>query len=95
MRITLTREDIKTHAAALKRIEELEGWGKGANSAYRMLSLRQLNSQTVTPVKCGQSCTNRDKGHHEEAIFRKHMDAAIDEALAYWRKQAGLGDDNE
>ena len=92
MKIQITREDIKQHAAALRRLEELESWHTGIGAAHRVLNLGHLNSQFTTRVKCGHCCTSEDDGRHEEAIFRTHMDAAIAEALAYWKQRAGLED---
>lgn len=90
MKIELTRDDIKRHAAALERIEKFEAWRDGTASAHRVLSLSHLNSQFSIQVKCGWCCTHEDDGRHEEEIFRKHMDAAISDAIEYWKKRADL-----
>jgi len=92
MKIRLTRSDIKQHAEALERIEKLEAWHHGTNSCHRIIQLGQLNSQFSMLVKCGWCCTSEDEGRHEEEIFRKHMDAAIEEALAYWKQRAELSE---
>lgn len=90
MHVRLTREDINRHTAALRRVEELEAWATGPNSYHRVCALGQLNSQFLVRVKCGYCCGPEDSGRHEEAIFRKYLDAAVSEAIAYWRKQADL-----
>ena len=89
MYVSLTRADIKQHAAALQRIEALENWHGGINSHARYIRMCQHNSQFSTTADCGFSSTERTD-MDEEAIFRKHMDAAIEEALAYWKKRANL-----
>jgi hypothetical protein len=90
MHISLTRNDIKQHAEALRNIEAFEEWRNGRNSACRYIVLKQKNSQMAVSVDCGHCCTGSEQ--EEEAIFRKHMDAAVEEALAYWRKRANLHD---
>jgi len=91
MKTILTRDDIKRHNTALNRIEKLEEWGTGKGSEYRLAVLKHSNSMTFTEAPCGYlHDTQPGPRRNEEAIFRKHMDAAIAEAIAYWKKQADL-----
>ena len=90
MKIQLTRKDIKQHAAALERIEALEEWRSSTGAAYRYIVLKHNNENLAVGVKCGHSAYEAGPEKDEEAIFRKHLDSAVEEAIAFWRKRASL-----